>query len=434
MTSSKENQSTPATAQISRRAVVGAAAAFGLTGGLLGRAGNAYAQSFKGELKILCDAAKRSALQSAVDKFGKLNPDLTIRLNAASVDQLMATVRMQLSSGTAPDVLPVWPGSGVPLSVHQIAPGGFLANLSDQPFAANTPAFARDVIEVGGKLYWFANQPSVIGPIANMRVMKKVGITQQPRTWTEFLATCQKLKDAGVVPLALGTSTQWITQLITYALVATTVYADNSQFPEQMKAGKATFTGSGWEEALTKYMELNQRGFFNPNPNGTSFEESQKMVASEKAAMVVHTAGTVAGLIAAAGHSDFVMWPLPGRDNAAQTRVPVGITNGYGVAESSKNKDAAKAFLRFNNQTEIQEDWARITRVPVFGMPPEKTDPIYVEVMRYVNEGKGALYMDNKWPNPRVQEAHFVGITDLLAGKAKVTDVLGRMDIAYKAA
>ena len=34
--------------------------------------------------------------------------------------------------------------------------------------------------------------------------------------------------------------------------------------------------------------------------------------------------------------------------------------------------------------------------------------------------------------NPRVQEAHFVGIHDLFSGSATIQDVLGRMDAAYK--
>jgi raffinose/stachyose/melibiose transport system substrate-binding protein len=418
--------------RLSRRTILQALATAGFSAAFLTRVNQSYAKDYSGELKILCDAAKRPALQSAVDKFGKLNPKLVIRLNAASVDQLMATVRMQLTSATAPDIIPVWPGSGVPLSVHQIAPGGFLADLSDQQFAANTPRFAKDVIEVNNKLYWFANQPSVIGGIVNMRVWNKAGLTQ-PKTWTEFLVSCQKLKDHGIVPIALGNATQWITQLISYALVATTVFADNPRFPEDMKEGKVTFVGSGWEEALTKYMNLNARGYFNANPSGTSFEESQQLVASERAAMAIHTAGTFAGMIKAAGHKDFVMMPIPGRDNPAQTQVPVGITNGYGVFQQSKNQDAAKAFLNFMNEPEIQADWANITLVPVLGMATEKTDPAYVDIMRYVNEGRAALYMDNKWPNPRVQEAHFVGIQDLFAGKATIKEMLGRMDAAYKA-
>lgn len=416
---------------ISRRLFLGGLATAGLSAGLLARINTVYAQNFTGQLSLLCDAAKRAALQTAADKFSALNPGLDIRLNAASVDQLMATVRMQYTSGTAPDIVPVWPGSGVPLSVHQVAPGGFLADLSDQPIAKSVPAFAKDVIEVDDKLYWYANQPSVIGGITNMRVIGKAGVSQ-PKTWPEFLDMCQKLKDQGITPIALGNGTQWITQLITYALVATTVFADNPRFPEDMKEGKVTFVGSGWEEAMNKYMELRDRGFFNDNPSGTSFEESQQLVASEQAAMAIHTAGTMAGMIKAAGHRDFEMWPIPGADSADKTHVPVGITNGYGVFEGSKNKDAAIAFLNFMHEPEIQQDWATTTLVPVFGMPAELTDPVYVEIMGYVNAGKGALYMDNKWPNPRVQEAHFVGIHDLFSGSATVKDVLGRMDAAYQ--
>ncbi len=419
---------TPAT---SRRSLLLGAAAAGAASSLGVRMRRAAAQSYSGELRVLADAAKRLALESAVTKFGARHGGLRIRLNVSSVDQLMATVRMQLTSGTAPDIVPVWPGSGVPLSVHQIAPAGYLTDLSAQPFARSVPAFARDVITFDGKLFWFANQPSVIGAITNKRVWDRMALAR-PTTWSQFLDACQKLKDAGIIPIALGNGTQWITQLITYALVATLVYAERPNFPEEMRAGRATFVGSGWAEAMNKYLELNRRGFFNPNPSGTSFEESQRLVASGRAAMAIHTAGTMAGMVAAAGHRDFVMWPVPAGEDPAKQHVPVGVTNGYGVSAGSRNKDAAIAFLNFNAEPEIMADWARITLVPVFGADESQTDPVYVDIMRYVNAGKGALYMDNKWPNPRVQEAHFVGIHEIFAGSATVDQVLSRMDAAYR--
>lgn len=414
---------------LSRRGFMAGAAG----AGLMGSTGFGWAQSYSGELRVLADAAKRAALESAVNKFGAKYSGMRVRLNVASVDQLMATVRMQLTSGTAPDIVPVWPGSGVPLSVHQLAPTGYLEDLSAQSFAKNTPVFAKDVINVDNKLYWFANQPSVIGPIVNKRVWEKTGLSQ-PKTWSQFLDACQKLKDAGIVPIALGNGTQWITQLINYALVATLVFADNPAFPEDMKAGKVTFVDSGWADAMNKYLELNKRGFFNPNPSGTSFEESQRLVATGRAAMAIHTAGTVAGLVAAAGHRDFVMWPLPAGEDPSKQQVPVGVTNGYGVSAASKNKEAAVAFLNFMAEPEIMGDWARLTLVPVFGADESQTDPIYRDIMKLVNAGKGALYMDNKWPNPRVQEAHFVGVHDIFSGKATVDEVLARMDAAYKGA
>jgi raffinose/stachyose/melibiose transport system substrate-binding protein len=413
-----------------RRAFLAAAAA-GIAAPFLG--GRAGAESFSGDLRVLGDAAKRAGLDGALTRFGAKHSGLRTRLNVASVDQLMATVRMQLSSGTAPDIVPVWPGNGVPLAVRQIAPAGYLADLTAQPFAKLAPSFAKDVIFVDEKLYWFANQPSVIGCLVNKRVWDKTGLPQ-PKTWSQFLDACQKLKDSGITPIALGNGTQWITQLINYALVATTVFAENPRFPEDMTAGKASFGKSGWVDAMTKYMELNKRGFFNPNPNGTSFEESQRLVASGRAAMAVHTAGTVAGMLATAGHRDFAMWPLPALDDAEKTQVAVGITNGYGVSATSKNKDAATAFLNFLAEPDSMADWAKVTSVPVFGQPEDQTDPIYVDIMKYVSAGKGALYMDNKWPSPRVQEAHFVGVQDLFAGKATIEQVLSRMDAAFRAA
>jgi hypothetical protein len=39
--------------------------------------------------------------------------------------------------------------------------------------------------------------------------------------------------------------------------------------------------------------------------------------------------------------------------------------------------------------------------------------------------------MDQLWPNPKVQQAHFTGVQNLFAGKSDVAAVLKQMDQAY---
>ncbi|QYC42450.1 hypothetical protein Nocox_24235 [Nonomuraea coxensis DSM 45129] len=51
-------------------------------------------------------------------------------------------------------------------------------------------------------------------------------------------ALCDKLKKAGVVPIALGAQTPWVTQLITYALVLSTVQRQGPHLRRQA-AGRA---------------------------------------------------------------------------------------------------------------------------------------------------------------------------------------------------
>src|SRR2546430_16709090 len=97
-------------------------------------------------------------------------------------------------------------GNGNPLAVRQIAPAGYLTDLSDQPFARQIPESLADVILIDGKLWFLPTQLSMIGCIVNRRVWERFGLAQ-PTRWSEFLTACQKIKDGGVVPIALGNGT-----------------------------------------------------------------------------------------------------------------------------------------------------------------------------------------------------------------------------------
>jgi raffinose/stachyose/melibiose transport system substrate-binding protein len=414
---------------LSRRGFIKSAA---LAAGALGISPlgfSAWAQS--GSLRVYANSSYRNGYQPAVQRFMQQFPSVNVRAEFAATDQIQTTTRVQLTSRTAPDIITVWPGNGNPLAVQQIAPAGFLQDLSDQPFTKSVPKAFHDVYLSNGKPYFFAPFISMIGAFTNLRVMEELKLSQ-PNTWSEFLDFCQKVKDAGKVPIALGNGTPWVTQLINYALVPTTAYKKNPRFAEDMLEGKATFAGSdGWRDAMTKYLELNRRGFFNPNPNGTSYEEALQMVASGKAAMSILTSPSALALLNFAGHRDFEVWPIPGNDNPEDTQIPMSLANGLGVNAATRNKEAALAFLNFLSQPKELQELGRVLETPVLAEGIEPS-PLFAKMMPYVAD-KGVLFMDNKWPNARVQQTHFSGVQEMLNGSATPEDVLRRMDQAFQA-
>ncbi|CAH1658696.1 MAG: extracellular solute-binding protein [Chelatococcus sp.] len=384
-----------------------------------------------GQLRVYANSSLRAGVQAVAKAFVAKNSGVNVRTEFANTDQIQTTTRVQLGAGTAPDVITVWPGSGNPLSVGQIAPAGYLMDLTSQNFGAAVPELLQESFFVNGKSYFLPTTVSLIGTYANLKVVKELGL-EQPTTWSEFLAFCQKVKDAGKIPLALGNGSPWVTQLVTYALVATTGFARNPTLAEDMRAGKLTFANSdGWREALEKYMELNKRGFFNPNPNGTSYDEALQMVGSGEAAMSILTSPSTKGILNFAGHRDFIIWPTPATDNPQETRVPSSLGNSLGINAKTRNPEAALAFLKFMGSPEMLSLMGSELDLPVLGKDVTY-DPIFTDVMQMVNSGKIAMFMDNKWPNARVQQTHFSGIQELFAGSATIADVLKRMDQAYQ--
>lgn len=376
-------------------------------------------------------SSQQDPLSKAIAAFEAANAGSTVMIEYAASDQLPPATRLQLNSGTAADMITVWPGGGNALAVRQLAPEGYLHDLSDRPWAAGIPEVFHPVMLVDGKHHFLSMQISMIGGITNLRTWEKLGV-EQPATWSAFLDMCQKVKDQGVIPIAVGNGDAWVTQLITYALVSSTVFGRTPDFAEQMEAGGQNFVDSAWREAMEKYVELQERGFFNDNVNGTSNQEQIAMVANGEALMMIMVSNQVPGVLNAAGHGDFWQMPIPGTDDPATNQIAASASSGLGVNAAARNLDGAVAFLDFLAMPENVAAWGEVSGLPTM-LPGAATshDAIYKDMMPLFRAGRSAIYMDNKWPNSRVQQTHMAGIQEILNGVATIEDVLKRMDEAY---
>lgn len=120
-----------------------------------------------------------------------------------------------------------------------------------------------------------------------------------PKTGTDLLTLCDTARGHGKVLFAVCNATRWVRQLITYALVATTVYARRPNFDQDMELGKETFARSEWRTALQKYMEMDERGCFNADTLDMTYENALDQVATGRAKRVVQVASALSALRAA---------------------------------------------------------------------------------------------------------------------------------------
>ena len=61
-----------------------------------------------------------------------------------------------------------------------------------------------------------------------------------------------------------------------------------------------------------------------------------------------------------------------------------------------------------------------------------ETHPALTVLQEYQQEGKTDPFMDQLWPNARVQQTHFAVVQELLGGQTTVQDALAQMDDAYQ--
>tara|TARA_R110002051_G_scaffold325483_1_gene428131 strand:- start:5305 stop:6579 length:1275 start_codon:yes stop_codon:yes gene_type:complete len=385
-----------------------------------------------GTLTIFAIPNGKAALDELIPKFEEANPGIDVEVTYAEVDSMISTLRTQLSSGTAADIFSAWPGNGTPGSMENLVPGGFLMDLSDAEFSANIPSGFDSVTMVDGKRYVLPMSTGGIGAIYNVQAAEEAGAVV-PTTWDEVLEFCDAATAAGKTGFALGAQTLWNTQLINYALTPTLVYGPNPTFDADQAEGKASFADSAWADAFAKNVEMLDHGCFQPEPLGTAYEGATALVASGDALAMVSVTSTFAAIAATAPEgTELSMFALPATNNAADTWMPAGASGGYGANANASNPVAAMKFMEFLGSDEVMAEYGEIAgQLPA--IPTDLFDvPASLQVVvDHVEAGTIHPYIDQLWPNAKVQSAHFDGVQKVLGGTASIPDVLKEMDAAY---
>jgi raffinose/stachyose/melibiose transport system substrate-binding protein len=375
----------------------------------------------------------QGSIEDVVKAFEAANPGVKVRYTTSGADQYQQQIRTQLSSGTAPDVMTVWPGNGNPGATYVLAKPGYLLDLSDQPWAAKLPDTVKTVAQYEGKTYNAIFGVNGIGAIYNQQAMEKAGLTP-PGTWTELLAFCRAAAGKGTPAFALGIQDNWVTQIALYPLVATIVYNGNRDFDTKMQAGQATFAGSPWTTAMAKYVEMDKAGCFQQNPLGTGYEASQELAATGKTLGIIQGNWVVALLKQKNPSGTFLLKALPATDDPATFIMPAAAGAGYGVNAKAKNKELALKFISYVMSPEgmgvFNKKQGSLPSLPDTG---SAVDPSLAEVQKFIGEGRTVPFMDQLWPNAKVQQTMLSGLQEIFSKQSTADKVLAAMDADYKA-
>ena len=375
----------------------------------------------------------QGSIEEIVDAFKKANPGVDVRFTTSGADQYQQQIRTQLSSGTAPDVMSVWPGNGNPGATYVLAQPGYLLDLSDQPWAAKLPSAIKSVAQYEDKTYTAIFGQNGIGAVYNQDALDKSGLTP-PGTWTELLSFCKAAAAKGTPAFALGNQDNWVTQIVLYALVATTVFGPDREFAQKMAAGQATFADSPWTTAMDKYIQMEKTGCFQKNPLGTSYEASQTLAATGKTLGIIQGNWVVALLKGKNPAGKFTLRALPATDTPSEFLMPAAAGAGYGVNAKAKNKDLALKFVNFVMSPEGMNQFVKkqggLPSLPDTGYT---ADPSLAELSKYITDNKTVPFMDQLWPNPKVQQTMLSGLQEIFSNQSTPDKVLKALDTDYKA-
>lgn len=221
----------------------------------------------------------------------------------------------------------------------------FTYDLTDMAKAANYDSFSYKClndqsIEWAGYLNAIAEQPQVGGIFYDKDAFSKAGITAEPKTWAEFLDVCQKLKDAGIAPIAQDSAYcdfAFYHQLVRHLGEAKIEELD-------MNGG---WSGTAAEQAADEIIDLINKGYFVEGAPD-EFPSSENKIGFGQAAMIV-----CANYVTAEVNNNTqtqVNWGLfnyPAVDGGADNASAYAGANSLAITSYSENPQEAFDFIIF---------------------------------------------------------------------------------------
>jgi len=361
-------------------------------------------------------------------RFHAENPNITIQFSSISTDQYETVLKARLAGGDAPDVFGVYPG----VKFYPYAKANYLADLSTEPWTASLlPGARRVVTYTDGKVYTMPLDENVIGVTYNKQIFSQHGLSV-PTTWADFVAVCEKLKSAGVTPLALGIKDQWVDQLIPYAMAPSAIYRENIDFDKQLLSGTSTFSQSAWTQMMKDYLDLNAHGYFNQGGLGTTYVQTTQLIAAGKAAMVVNGNWILAPIRQLNPNLQMGMFPLP----YVQAGQPIWVSSAVGtttaISATTKHPAEARKYLQFWARPDIMGLYLKekIAYSSFTNISNPALDPAAQEMVAPLKVG-AYNFLDQNWP-VGVQNVMLKDIQGVFAGSTSIPQMLQDMDTAYQ--
>lgn len=193
----------------------------------------------------------------------------------------LTTAMQDLGSG--PDVFMTLGGQ----KDQDMIDAGQLMDLTDKisDTVKTQMAASLDSATYDGKIYGVPTTVQPGGIWYSKDLFAQAGITEAPTTWEELMDACQKLKDAGIDPIAVGAKDAWPAAHWYYWLSLRICSPD--VYDESM--ANKDFSAECWTAAGEKLQEINDAGYFNEGYLTTTAQQgassSAGLLANHKAAM-----------------------------------------------------------------------------------------------------------------------------------------------------
>ncbi|WP_372833884.1 ABC transporter substrate-binding protein [Puniceibacterium confluentis] len=392
----------------------------------------AEAHALSGDLVIFSDMsnpAPRAVMEGMVARFGEMHPDLNVELTVIDREAFKTQIRNFLTAN-APDVTNWYAAN----RMRPYVSANLFDDISDlwaEPEIADNLASTKGAMTLDGKQWGVPYTYYQWGVYYRKDIFDQYGLTE-PATWAEEKANCQTLLDNGVKCYTIGTKFLWTAGgWFDYLNMRTNGY----DFHAALTNGEESWTSDQVRATFANWRELIDMGAFIDNHQSYSWQEALPFMVNGDAAAYLMGNFAVAPLREAGlddDKLDFYQFVRINPDVALAEDAP---TDTFHIPTNARNKEAARAFLRFvvsaENQTIINAGDA-LGQLPVNAASSVDDDKFLkqgFEMLSSNSPGGVAQFFDRDAPAEMAAVA-MEGFQEFMVIPDNLEDILQRLESA----
>ncbi|WP_159797725.1 ABC transporter substrate-binding protein [Puerhibacterium puerhi] len=371
--------------------------------------------------------------EDAAAAYSAEHPDVKFDIQSIQNEDMDGKLQTAVNSGDLPDIFMARGGQ----KLADIVATGKVKDLSDKlsDEAKSSMGAALSAFEVDGKNYAVPTAVLPGGIFYSKDLFEQAGITAEPKTMDELSTAVDKLKAAGIQPIALGAKDAWPAAHWYYFFAL----RECSQETIQGLSGSKDFSDDCWQKAGQDLEEFAGTEPFNTGFLTTPAQEgagsSAGLIANHKAAMEL-MGGWDVGVIASLTPDqkplpDLGWFPFPSVDG--QQGDPTAMMGGVdGFSCSQDSPAACEDFLNFIATKDQQEKYAEAYQTIPANQEAQSVvaDPALQPIMAAYNQAAYVSTWMDTVLGQNVGNALNTAVVDMLAGKGDAESIVSTMESA----
>ena len=296
------------------------------------------------------DPEPRARMEGAVKNYNDAGHGFTVEINTTEHEAFKQAIRTYLASDDPPDVLTWFAGN----RMRFFSNNGLLMALDDL-YTANKwdtayPEGIRNVSKGTDGVYYFVPTSYYHWAVwYRPSMFQEMGL-EVPENWDQFLALVDAFKDAGKVPITIGTNQPWTAAAWFDYL---NMRVNGPEFHIQLMDGEVAYNTQEVKDVFARWRELLDKQAFLPQPEAYRWQDALTPFVKGDAGLYLMGRFIMDSYPDdQEGDLDFFRFPVIDAGVKIGEDAP---TDGFFAAAKAPTPEGAKDFLTFLGSAETQQ-------------------------------------------------------------------------------